>query len=233
MGIDREKRALAAEAYEAVLSRDPHPMEDERWIFVHVPKCAGTTVRNMLTGPVGYKKGVGMAVRVRGHCRIYDYANFRKIGSFAIKRNPYDRAISIFCWVYRKEKFDGDEVVKAFRRWTDHLHEPSNDEKDFKVSHPSDTIYLSYPQKTWLCFAGSSEILVSHVLSFENLAEDWRRFSDLAFGCEIPLEHANSSPRRSVPGVRSWYDELSIRNVAEHYASDFEILGYDPSKVPD
>lgn len=194
------------------------------WTFVHPPKTAGSAVKKSLE--IGLNGPASRCFRVIGHLPAYADDHER---SFAIRRNPYDRAVSLFCWLSGYQHLS--DPVRGFRNWAQRLDLPSDQRMDARVS--SARVYASRPQCVWLCHWASDEVAVTKLLRFENLEYDWTEFTIEAFGIPVDLKVTNKANLRlGCPGIAYWYDAPTCEAVYQHYARDFDVLGYSRSLPP-
>ena len=92
--------------------------------------------------------------------------------SLAITRNPYDRAYS--CWNFLKviEDIEGRFGIKNF---TEYVYALESRTAIYEAPNEELTQHeLTFPQHRFISIKG--HILVDHILRFETLDEDWKRF---------------------------------------------------------
>ncbi len=69
-------------------------------IFIHVPRCAGTTIRGALTAPDSFKSGIPPGARAHDSAirakELIGKEAWERAWSFTVVRNPWDRLISLF-----------------------------------------------------------------------------------------------------------------------------------------
>lgn len=187
--------------------------------FIHVPKCAGTSVKAALrscgftlltldtqTDDVRsgfYKRGTA----ARMHRHIADDV-WRRSFKFAVCRNPYDRLVS--GWNFARAKAG---VRVPFDYFVRHL-----------------TTYRGYwidwhcvmPQRRHLEIDGA--LVVDHLIRFEHLDADFEVIRQRLGRPELRLPHLNGTTHG--PYRRHFTRELQDRTF-EHFAVDFETFGYD------
>ena len=105
--------------------------------FIHIPKTGGVSIRKW--GKTALGKRCRLIHKGRKHMTIYQIR--KKVDqdlptSFAVVRNPYDRAVS--AWAYYKDKNKTELTFKAF------LSEPSIISKQQCSYIDDETIILRY-----------------------------------------------------------------------------------------
>jgi hypothetical protein len=190
------------------------PFDEHRCIFVHITKTAGTSVA---TGLFGYLPYHHTAIDYRV---IYGRKTFNEYFKFAFVRNPWDRLYSAFRYLkaggwdekdrqWAAEHLAGIDDFDTFvREWIT---------RDMTGSH------LHFrPQSEFIC-DGRNRLLVDYLGYFETLQQD---FGEIAarLGIDTTLESRNVSP---VGSYRDVYDETTRKIVADIYARDIDLFGYD------
>lgn len=196
-------------------------------IFVHIPKCGGTSLEDVIwPGPrdeaelwMGfvdryhnrYQTGGLQHLTARLIREAVGPARFAACWKFALVRNPFDRLVSQY----------------AFMR-----HRP--DLRDF-IGMAADDDFATYlgliarrrhvqwmPQHEFLCDA-EGRIMVDFIGRFENLAADARAIlARLGLGA-VALQHANRGERGD---WRAYYGPAERRMVETLHARDLDLFGY-------
>ena len=213
------------------------------FLFIHIPKTAGTSVETALTQVVCGKPGFedlsreeatrhalpggarqmrGTPYRATNHAVQHEAVEyFEDLGQldgrhvFSVVRNPYDRALSQLIYLLRTD----ERAKQVFRgpTWADDLKVYA--EYRGVMGHD-----LTACQVDWLTDR-SGRMRSDRLLRFENLNEDWKKLcADLGME-DKELPHLNST-RRNVPWWE-FYDEKAAAGIARKYARDFELLGYE------
>lgn len=202
-----------------------------RFIFVHVPKSAGTSINraldpfahrtehllvNRLLAAVGihvnhytYHKWKrfrrhATAREARRHLPARVYHGFFK---FAFVRNPWDRMVSQYHYILRKTSHHRHKLVKSLGGFEAYLK--------FEITRNKPL------QKDFVTDA-RGRLLVDFVGRFERLADDFASICN-AIGIEAELPHAC---RTSHTNYRSYYDPRTIELVASHFGEDVDFFGY-------
>lgn len=212
---------------------------DEKYVFVHIPKTAGTsiekllghfeelergmqdhrTVREMLSVTpaelikVARTEGPVQAAReLRGILRYPERMSqevFSSYFSFAIVRNPWARVVSWYKNIMR------DEIHQQNRNVPNDISF-----SDFLIHHGWHTELR--PQMAWIKDR-NGRVAVDYVGRFEALGEAMQTIADRLGKSEADLPHLLDGGSDS---HTSYYDNASRALVAERYAEEIELFGY-------
>jgi hypothetical protein len=201
---------------------------DLRCIFVHVPKTGGTSIEDVIwpsprteedlwmgfVSVRGNKYQTGglqhlLARQIRQEVGLKIFADYFK---FAVVRNPWDRAVSQFC--YTRIRTDLHELIgmTAETSFSEYLHLIEGHE------------HVQWqPQFEFLHDANGSS-LIDFVGRFERLEQDARTIFSRV-GVEAgTLPHTNASDRQP---YREYFDASTRRRVERLYGQDIEAFGYE------
>lgn len=217
-----------------------------RFIFIHVPKAAGTSLTRKLSeltrycdqeiGGTAHGKMVTAYYQTRygltKHARaltvrkIVGDAVWEDYFTMAFVRNPYTRIVSAF------------EFLKGWKecpaRHRDILDRLGSTQSFLESSYWIENEgpdHIFSPQTYWTCDRiEKGRVLLDHVGRTETLEADMQlALKRIGVAVENPMiEKANRSARRH--GEIRWTPELVAR-VQERYAADFKTFGY-PSTPP-
>jgi hypothetical protein len=192
-------------------------MRRHRCIFVHVPKVAGTSVLQALSG---------LERPPRDHCswQVYYQADSRKFSTyfkFAFVRNPWDRIASVYAYLAR----GGNGTTDAwFRRLVD--------DEDMTFARflceylDQDRIHqhlLFMPQYRFLV-DHEDRVMVDVLGRYERFPEDYAAVA-ARLGLRAEAPWANRSQRE---GYRSLYkDPALVDAVGRLYRKDAVLFGYE------
>jgi hypothetical protein len=201
--------------------------DDRRCIFVHIPRCAGTSIEDVIWPGPRSEKDLWMGFVDRHHNRyqtgglqhlrasqIRDAvgtARFDSYLKFAVVRNPFDRAVSQFSYMHRRpdlREFIGMDEDASF---AEYLHLTG------RRSHVQ-----WEKQCSFLCDE-DGVLLVDLIARYERLDEDMAGvFANLGLtGVELPrLNGTEHAP------YREHYRPEVRRQVEERYRDDLDRFDY-------
>jgi hypothetical protein len=217
-----------------------------RFVFVHIPKNAGTSVAQYLSQVSSYRDqeigatelGEALAPAYRRRFDLHKHSTYAEIeqvvgaelmGSYttlAVARDPADRVRSIYSFL--RKWSDWTDLDPAYRRYGDEFAELA-DVDDFVASDlflmpGPDRLFM--PQASWLSNAAGDRIAVDHIVRYQDLDAGMARLvASLGLSSESlrkPLPRANVS--RSDRPVAS-LSEASLARVRTRYRLDYELLG--------
>ena len=199
-----------------------------RCIFVHVPRCGGTSIESVLwPGPrtetdlwMGFVSPLHNTYQTGGLQHLLAEQIRREVGSetfdayhkFAIVRNPWDKAVSQYRHMQRRpdlRAFVGMRADDGFRTYLRLI---------------ARTPHVQWrPQHAFVC-GEDGTLLVDELGRFETFERDVARiFRRFGFDAEVP--HLNASDRGP---LGRYYDEETLALVGELYREDVERFSYRP-----
>ena len=199
-----------------------------RCIFVHIPKCGGTSIEDVIWPEPRREADLWMGFVDAYHNKYQTgglqhltaaqirtevgAARFGACWKFAMVRNPFDRAVSQYAFMAKRPD------LRAFLGMDEDAPFAAYLERIARRRHVQWT-----PQHEFLCDAAGA-LLVDFVGRFETLAEDaaWI-FARLGLGAPV-LPHANKGERSH---YREYYGLAERRAVEALYARDLDLFGYD------
>ncbi len=207
---------------------------EKKYVFIHVPKCAGTSIASVLRGSE-HSKGFGdipglqeivrrenrvsaETIGLVAHARARDVQKligaetYDCLESFAVVRNPWDRLRSRYYY---------------FRRFPNH--------RKYKFAKGSLSDFIS-----WACESSPStmqerltgrpaNVIVKNILKFESIGSDFSALSrKLSLNIdEVPHRNKSDGPRQ-YPLLPS----SVVSMVKRTYEKDFALFDY-PDDPPD
>jgi hypothetical protein len=190
-------------------------------IYIHIPKTAGTSIRNALAqlpNPIRRRYP-----RLRKHARAFEYraavgeSLWQQYFSFAFVRNPFDLMVSsYFWWLEKAHKFRKLDRLRA-------EVEGMADFNEFISSRFGREYVNEYPGDMFDWIAENGEIIVDFVGRVENLDDDWKTICGKIGVPFVELAHVNRTSRGD---YREYYNQASIDLVAHRFQKTIEIFGY-------
>ncbi len=205
----------------------------KNFIFIHIPKCGGTSVHNALRGYAElyqrffnnlYDRNL-LEINIRtpflniynfgGHCHAYqiEYVlgrdKFERFFSFSFVRNPWDREVSEYHYALRGPHRRHREV-KGLKDFDDFLNwRFTSDIKSCKT------------QRSYLVDI-NGKLLVDHVGKVHSMDHDFNEICKM-LNIEATLERKNRSDHRRYV---DYYKERTVKMVEEVYKEDVETFGF-------
>lgn len=203
-----------------------HPV---KCIFLHIPKNAGTSVEYFFKQKYGHDIQIPEAWNV--HYDKISKTQAAEYYIFAIKRNPYTRAVSLWKywnnWISKWGDKQSNDNIKQ-------IIDVGFDEFWQNYSNVVDCICKNYPWEYKHFIPQThlnnqpSYVKINKWLSFENLQHDWVELTH-ELGIEhLPLEHRNKSNTDLEGGSDRYYDNEQTKTIIRDiYKQDFAKLGYE------
>jgi hypothetical protein len=211
---------------------------DYRFIFVHIPKTAGTSIEGILTAlpprPIPldlrvahrlYRATTGRRYRpVPKHAKAMEirrwvghYAWHRSF-SFAVIRNPWDLMVSsYFWWLQKSQKWDAfrghTEKIKAMKDFREFMQSEYGQRRLNLVE--TDLMDYLTDQK--------GKCIVDFIARFERLEEDWATICGKIALKNPGLQQLNKSERQD---YHLYYDQASRDVVAKRFERYIDQFGY-------
>lgn len=183
-------------------------------LFVHIPKCGGTSVENQIGVFHGHRSAV--------YFRAADRAFFARAFKFTLVRNPYDRLVSGFHYLKHHATAPLDRAWAAgtlagvgdFREFAEALEDPAFARRVTAWKH-------FVPQWYFVCDRSGAPMvdLLGRVEDFDGFVAEVGRRSSVRLRNEVHRASAR----------RPWQEYYSARTkavVAALYREDFRALGY-------
>ncbi|MEY6431806.1 sulfotransferase family 2 domain-containing protein [Thioalkalicoccus limnaeus] len=208
-----------------------------RFLFVHIAKTGGTSVRAALEGRrwrdpwypaqflcsrLSHLSGHRLAIKLPRHAKVIAAKEllprefFDSLFKFAFVRNPWDLQVSSFHHIRRERPqfLGGHQDFADFLRWKLDPERPYQYHLDTSIERQSDYL-IDLDGRTLVDFVGR----------YERLAEDFRIACD-RIGIPTPsLPHRRRAADRTTD-YRSYYDDDTAALIARHFARDIALLGY-------
>ena len=193
-------------------------------IFVHIPKSAGSSVRESL-----FDSPTGAHRTLSGYQTVLSPKLFAECFKFTFVRNPWDRLLSAFLFLKNKD-------MSSNHKWARENLSQFDDFNTFVTKWVTPNNVRSYvffhPQYQFLCLEGK-QLGVDFIGFYENLQPDFQAVCK-RINSSATLQEKNRNWLRD-KDYRGIYTAETREIVAEVYADDLELFGYnfDNSSLPE
>ena len=198
---------------------------DHRFIFIHIYKNAGSSIRAALLPHIrtpiqrtisrlGQLFGrqlynfdpIGIHATAESYREFVGSEEFPKFFSFAIVRNPWDWQVSLYSFMKKdKEHFQHDFARMGFDEYIDWRCEADlHTQKSFIVDR-------------------TGRLIVNFVGKYETINRDFDRICK-SIGVSAVLPHINASRHES---YREFYTTKTKTKIAQAFSEDIELFGYE------
>jgi len=217
-----------------------------RFLFVHIAKTGGTSVRAalqrgrwadpwywpmFLCSRLSHLSGHRIGTKLPRHAKVIaakellPRAYFEGLFKFAFVRNPWDLQVSSFHHIRRERPhyLGGRKDFASFLHWKLDPDRPYQFHVDTSIELQTDYLIDLH-----------GNIVVDFIGRYERLHDD---FAEACHRIGIPppaLPHRRQARDRS-RDYRRYYDDETAELVAQHFRRDIELLGYrfDPQADAD
>lgn len=189
-----------------------------RWVFIHVPKTGGTSLRGVL-GPDRMHNPEYAPVLEGGHrpLPIHLWARhirkgageetWEQVFSFACVRNPWDRLVSLYRFRKRRNQVPQQREFLPWLEGLDQVHDGG-----------------LTPQWDRLSCPDSGRLIVDCVLRYETLGRDFRALCGQLGIPPRPLPHQNAAGKPV--DYREFYDDAARERVAALFGREIAFFNY-------
>jgi len=174
-----------------------------KYLFLHIEKCGGNTVRAALDLPYE-STGGHIPLERKSQYFKHDPKDYFK---FTFVRNPWDRMVSTYAF-YQKNL-----PPLSFKEYTTKL-----------LNRPEPETWKGYISCYDSIFCKNTKITIDFIGKIENFQQDFNTVCDKIGIPQQQLPHENKSKHKH---YTEYYDEETKQIVAEKYAKDIEYFGYE------
>jgi len=192
-----------------------------KFIFIHIPKTAGTTIRASMRGEYDQLHNPHHATMFQLK-KLLPEKTFQTYFKFAFVRNPYARQVSI--WEYSHKIVNMYEKSgKNHRSELEKNYQVCLEKTKFKNFKAFCARPVQYDYSYYYRDPNTDKVLLDFFGKVENLQEDFNIACDKIGIPRRQLSHLNKTNHKH---YSKYYDEETKRIVAERYAKDIEYFGY-------
>jgi len=136
---------------------------------------------------------------------------------FAFVRDPYDRAVSYYCYTIRVYT---DRVKRGSTRRKDSIDTFS------QFLHGHEQMLVNQTACNYLTGKDNDKVLVDFVGRFENLQGDFDKICDKIKLPRMILPYVNKSENRKKDDYKKYYNDKIYDFVTNIYKDDLKMFGY-------
>lgn len=190
------------------------------YLFIHINKTGGTSIRQRLGIPL-----IHPTLRVNlVHRTASDFINriglprWKQLYTFAIVRNPWDKVVSHYHHRLKTKQIKPISFDEWVKKAYGGRHRKRHRRRDKMFS----------PQLDWLRYRG--KVVVSFIGRFENLEYDFQVISNhigisdgISLDISASLPHLNKSERGD---YQDYYTPVTRDIIANHFKKDIKAFNY-------
>ncbi len=210
--------------------------EDPPFLFVHVPKTAGSSIEESLFNYQSFdfsRVTHGVSLQYKNHLNDDFYFS---LFSFGFVRNPWDLQVS--CWRYYLRNWGVDMTFEEYIEWKffgsivdmyDRVPNTYDGNVEMLVSN---AFYIHRTPQTLYFIDESGKFLVNYIGAFETLQKNFTEICELAKISDDFLPHTNSSlSENDDRDYRKYYNENTKKIVASRFNMDLIVFEYDFDRI--
>ncbi len=215
---------LRTELPEKLSLRTYKPFIENKCIFIHIPKTAGTSVSYSLFGRI-----TGTHTTIAEYQLAFKKREFDKFFKFTFIRNPWDRLLSSFIYLKNGGRNKGDyqwaqEHLSSIKDFDDFVIKWVNKKNINKWKHFIPQYrFITTPQNITTLKSLNPD--VDFIGFFENIKHDYEYVRNvLKIGEDLIIENKTEG---RIGDYRSYYNTKTIEIVSNVYQKDIKFFGYD------
>ncbi|MFY0650415.1 MAG: sulfotransferase family 2 domain-containing protein [Cyclobacteriaceae bacterium] len=200
---------------------------DNRYIFIHIPKCAGTSIAKAI--------GLGDITSHMKACEIrksIGWFRYSTLFKFAFVRNPWSRFLSLYNYARMEESYYHSSIHPSKAKYGKHLdydllkdaslNDCANLLINGELLHDKQWNHWM-PQYTWLFNKKGNSNIVNFIGKVEHMEQELQILKD-KLKIQIRIEKLNESSTHT--NYQDFYDNKTKRIVDRYYEKDIRSLGY-------
>lgn len=195
----------------------------KRFVFIHIYKVAGTSVRSALApyADVTFKKYtprrilyvLGLGPAPGDHRKAVDIRTtlgndiFERYYSFAFVRNPWDWQVSLYHYICSHPLHPQHRTIKRLKNFSDYVSWRIDNGVELQKSFVTDR---------------DGRLILDFIGHYENLSSDFS-VACKALKIDSTLPHKNPSKHHN---YKQYYNDRTALLIEENYKEDIELFGY-------
>ena len=194
---------------------------EHRYIFIHIPKTAGSSIQQALGNENTATVRHGHHGRLHEYRRVYGAATVRDYTTFTVIRNPWDLEVSAYCYNAQLQRTEAE--MAGIRARNPYWHELIQfcKTQSFAAYIRSPLWFTDAPIEEFITLDGAYAL--DYYLRFERLQDDFAALCRHIGLQPRVLPHVNSSHHGD---YRDSYDAATRALVGARYADYIERFGY-------
>jgi hypothetical protein len=213
-----------------VISTDPH------FLFIHIPKTAGTSVEEALYCYQDFKYRTSPHAIAKQYKDYFPPEDYEKFFKFAFVRNPYDLVFSTWKFFVKnheirmefkewvKWRYNREPIMSKLNCYDDNSHIPESN----RVNQLGTSYYVNRPPQVMFFMDDNGDLLIDYIGRFENVENDFYEIVSHLNLEDVYLPHTNKSGNEfMVNDYRHFYDEETKEIVRKNHLFDLEFFGYE------
>ena len=184
-----------------------HAKYFQNFVFIHIPKCGGTSVERALGLPL-----LNHDTALERH-RFLGERRWRERLTFAVVRDPYARLASSYFYLFQPTKTVLPELQEEFRHW---LYR-------WQTLRGDGALPKALRSQCWWLSDEKGVQLVENVCRIEAIDEDIKPIA-MALGREITVKQLKAAPQEI--DYNDLYTVATRDMIKDLYEEDFERFGY-------
>ena len=191
-------------------------IKNDNWVYIHVPKTAGSTTELL------FEKQYFLKVEDEQHTTVYDIEDKKDKFIFGFVRNPYTYEWSI--WNYHKKSWG---IFDEFDEWCAFRFDGKRDECYEKYPKKKEELDYGYilfirSQAGYFCDE-NKKCIASKIYRFEQLRDSWDDIQN-RINMDIKMDVYD---RVYKDDYKRDYTDYSYDLITKHRAKDIELFGYN------
>jgi hypothetical protein len=204
---------------------------DPKFLFIHIPKCGGTSVEESLYHYQDFKyhhmvHGCALQFKQYMNDNFYD-----ELFKFSFIRNPWDLQVS--CWRYYVRNHGVDMDFNEYIEWKftgsieDMKYRLPKEDPNVNITLLTNGFYIHRSPITYFLIDEQGNYLIDYIGSLERINEHFSAITEKLDIQDTYLPHLNISLEQiDDHDYKSYYNEKSIELVRSRFSLDIFLYGY-------
>ena len=209
------------------------------FLFVHIPKTAGTSVEEALFHYQAFEYHTSPHNITQQYKDFLPRELFDSMFKFCFVRNPWDLMVSSYkYWVRNNHikmtfeewilwRYDGGVIGDMIDRIDDDPNTDTQLQYSEKFSRLTVAFYMNRTPQSLFFLDESGNYLVDFIGRFESIQEDFDFIVNTLKLQDAYLPHTNTTFNPDDPkDYKSWYTDKTKKIVGDRFSLDIELFGY-------